>query len=63
MREKQKLEWETIFTNEHDQCTKRAEIYRGWLILNQTIHPGTATISESMIYIPDPLQEWNLIDD
>jgi hypothetical protein len=70
MEEKQKLEWEEIYSKQTIRgfkCTKRAKVYKGWLILHTTIFEGkddsNHLMTESMQYISDPSYEWKLDDD
>lgn len=65
-----KFEWEKMWSKEEERvfycATYRAKVFGGWVVRNWdlTMHPyPTATntnhtVSESMVFVPDPNHEW-----
>lgn len=58
-----KFEWEMLSSENYFMgymmSTHRAKVLGGWLVLNRNYCNGKETsISESMIFIPDPEYKW-----
>jgi hypothetical protein len=50
-----KFEWQKI-----EKYTRRAKVFGGWII--HSFDSVEDSLSESMVFIPDPKHEWDLED-
>ncbi len=62
MRKKMEWEWESL-----DECTQRAKVIGGWLILRlgatdiEKGKPGKIIFRESMTFVADHDHEWTIV--
>lgn len=57
-----KFEWEDISYEEGFCITRRAKVFGGWLVKNES-YDSEADIfaqSESMVFVPDPSHQWSV---
>lgn len=56
-----KFEWEKI-SGENEPWTLRAKVFGGWIVhtSNESYGQSECSLSESMVFIPDPNHEWKI---
>lgn len=59
-----KFKWEVLHIISQEKCgssTHRVRVFGGWLVSNKSIiEDKNQTISESMVFVPDPNHEWTI---